>query len=150
MKVLVSACIIAAFCVVESLQSTPHNPCKDGPAPKDLRVVGCETTPCNIIRGSTMKAEWDFTAINDAKALTPRVRVTLGGVTIPYRYPEQDACKSLVKGDCPLEKDEQATYGLNMPIEKSYPPVALKIEFALLDENEKVHVCFSINGKVTS
>lgn len=113
-------------------------------------MAGCDTSPCTIVKGSTLNAEWDFILSNDVKNLFPRVKATVGGITIPYPYPEQDACKSLVKGNCPLKKDDEATYSLRMPIDKNIPSLALKIEFALVDRKKKPYVCFSVNAKVTS
>lgn len=85
----------------------------------------------------------------NAKALKPRVRVTIMGATIDYPYPEQDACKSLTNGECPLSKGDEATYNLQMEISKLYPSLTLTIEFALLDENSNVQVCLKVIGEVT-
>lgn len=72
------------------------------------------------------------------------------GITIEYPYPEQDACKSLTNGKCPLSEGDEATYNLKMPISESYPSVTLTIEFSLIDENDNVQVCFKVDGKVTN
>lgn len=72
------------------------------------------------------------------------------GATIPYPYPEQDACKSLINGECPLKKDAEVTYNLEMPISKTYPTVTINIEFSLVDENKNVQVCFNVDVKVTN
>lgn len=150
MRVFAFACTIAAFCVATSLQDTPYNRCDDGPSPVELRIDGCSSSPCTILKGTTLTAQWDFTANADADSLKPRVRVTLMGSTIDYPYPEQDACKSLINGECPLKKNAEATYNLEMPIAKSLPSINLNIEFALLDENKNVQVCFSVDAKVTN
>lgn len=76
--------------------------------------------------------------------------VTVMGATIQYPYPEQDACKSLTNGECPLKKDAKVTYNLEMPISKSYPSVTINIEFSLLDEKKNVQVCFNVDLKVTN
>ncbi|XP_014474801.1 PREDICTED: estradiol 17-beta-dehydrogenase 2 [Dinoponera quadriceps] len=142
--------IILVFCIAVSLQDTPFALCSDGPPPKLLRVEGCDKLPCKLVRGTDLIAEWDFNARNDVEKLKTRVMVTLAGITTEYPYPEPDACKSLSKGECPLEKDEEVTYNLNMHISEFYPPVKLNVEFALLDEEtEEVQVCFKLDGKVT-
>lgn len=144
------ACIILAVCVAASSQEkTPFIPCDEGPIPTELRVAGCNSSPCNIYRGTDLLAQWDFVSNADAKSLKPRVRVTFWGSTINYPYPEQDACKSLTNGECPLSEGDEATYNLKMPISKVYPAIALTIEFGLVDENNNVQVCFKIQGKVT-
>jgi len=71
------------------------------------------------------------------------------GTAINYPYPEKNACNSLVNGKCPLEEDSKATYNLQMPISEAYPSVNLNIEFALVDENKNVQVCFNLDVEVT-
>ncbi|KAL6434005.1 hypothetical protein ACFW04_005866 [Cataglyphis niger] len=149
MKAFIFACIIAAFCVA-SLQSTPHFSCDDGPLPLELRIDGCDSSPCIVYKGTNLTAQWDFVANADTKSLVPQVIVTVMGGTIKYPYPEQDACKSLTNGECPLKKDAKVTYNLNMPISKSYPSVTINIEFSLLDETKSVQVCFNVDLKVTN
>jgi len=148
MKVVTSACIIFATCIAVSLQETPYVPCDNGPTPLSLRVEGCDSSPCKFYRGTDLLAQWDFAANANAESLKPRVKVTIMGVTIDYPYPEQDACKSLTKGKCPLSKGDEATYNLKMPIAKSYPSVSMTIQFSLVDENDNVQVCFKVDGTV--
>jgi len=71
------------------------------------------------------------------------------GTTMDYPYPEQDACKSLTNGGCPLNEGDEATYNLKMPISELYPSLALNIEFGLVDENNNVQVCFNVDALVT-
>ncbi|XP_072767760.1 NPC intracellular cholesterol transporter 2 [Anoplolepis gracilipes] len=149
MKVFIFVCIIAEFCVALSMQDTPHDQCDDGPGPLALRVEGCDSLPCYIYKGTNMSAQWDFLANADAKALEPRVEVSIGGISISYPFPEKDACKSLTNGKCPLKKDTKATYNLNMPINKNYPSVSPTIQFTLIDDNQNVQVCFSLECVVT-
>ncbi|OXU19473.1 hypothetical protein TSAR_003137, partial [Trichomalopsis sarcophagae] len=140
--------IIAAFLVASSTQSTPFKTCKDGAAPKDVRVAGCTKNPCSFIRGRNVSAEWDFSIPEDTKALKPRVRATVLGATVNYPFPQKDACSTLTNAKCPLETGEDVTYQLSMPILKSYPKIPLTVEFAFLDDNDKVVVCFSLSAKV--
>lgn len=70
------------------------------------------------------------------------------GSTVEFPYPEQDACKSLTKGECPLEKGDEATYSLDMPIPDNIPSVRVNIEFALLDELKNIHVCFKLDARI--
>lgn len=89
-------------------------------------------------------------ADGDAEQLKTRVMVTVFGNKTPYPYPQPDACKSLAKGECPLEKGDELTYELRMPISINYPPISLSIEFALVDENANVQVCFEIDAQVVT
>jgi len=77
------------------------------------------------------------------------VRVKILGIRLNYPYPEKDACKALTNGECPLDEGDQVTYNLRMPIDENYPSIKLNIEFALLDENKNVQVCFNVDAKVT-
>ncbi|XP_014605049.1 PREDICTED: protein NPC2 homolog [Polistes canadensis] len=148
MALLAYVYVLAAFCIASSIQ-TEYIKCASGePEPLALRIEGCDKLPCSLVRGTNLKAQWEFTAASNAAKLTPRVRVTVFGVTTDYDYPHKDACKDLVNGECPLEKGEEVTYSLSMPILKAYPRLSLVIEFALVDENKKSHVCFAIDGKV--
>ncbi|EFN66585.1 Epididymal secretory protein E1 [Camponotus floridanus] len=147
MKAFIFACIISAFCAVS--QSTPYNLCDNGPPPVKLRVEGCDSSPCYIYKGTNLTAQWDFTADADAQSLAPQVIVYFMGTTVNYPYPEKNACNSLVNSKCPLKKNSKATYNLEMPISKAYPSLALNIQFALIDENKNIQVCFSLDCEVT-
>ncbi|KAI4498898.1 hypothetical protein M0802_006073 [Mischocyttarus mexicanus] len=150
MALLAYVYVLAAFCIASSLQ-TEYIKCSSGePAPLNLRIEGCEKLPCNLVRGTNLKAQWDFAVTSNTANLKPRVRVTVFGVTSDYDYPHPDACKDLVNGECPLEKGEEVTYSLSMPILKIYPAIRLDIEFALVDDNKKSQVCFKIDGKVVA
>ncbi|KYN11054.1 Epididymal secretory protein E1, partial [Trachymyrmex cornetzi] len=144
-----AACIILAICVAASLQYTPYARCDDGPPPKSLIVEGCNSSPCDLYRGTNLTAHWDFNAIADAEKLTVRVRVTILGITVTYPYPYPNACESLMNSKCPLSKGDNATYSLLMPISKGYPSVQLTIEFSLNDEKNNSQVCFKLDGQVT-
>lgn len=63
-----SACIILAICAAASSHKeisvfeTPFGECEKGPAPRSLRVEGCNSSPCNFYRGTDLIAQWDFVA----------------------------------------------------------------------------------------
>lgn len=70
------------------------------------------------------------------------------GETISYPFPQKNACDTLKNSNCPLESGEDVTYQLSMPVLKYYPKVQLIIEFAFLDDKDKVVVCFALSAKV--
>ncbi|XP_015120673.1 NPC intracellular cholesterol transporter 2 [Diachasma alloeum] len=143
--------VIVGFCVAASLQDTPFTKCKSGgPAPEGLRVKGCDKTPCKFAKGTNVEAEWDFNVVADTDDLKPIVKARALGITVNYPLPEQDACKSLTNGECPLEKGELISYGLKMPILKAYPNVDLHLTFSLVDQKENVHVCFELDARVVN
>nr|XP_033337163.1 NPC intracellular cholesterol transporter 2 homolog a-like [Megalopta genalis] len=139
--------VIAAFCIADSMQS-PHELCANGPAPKNVNIVGCSKLPCDLKRGSNVEAAIDFAVLANTKTLRPEVDVQIGNGHVKYPLPEQNACKSLVGAECPLDKGEVVTYKLKMPVEKIYPKIALIIQLSLIDEHGDVQVCLRIPAKV--
>ena len=47
------------------------------------------------------------------------------GMTVDYPIEQQDACKSLTNGECPLDEGEEVTYRLVMNISPQYPAVSI-------------------------
>lgn len=59
----------------------------------------------------------------DIEKLTPEVWANLGITQVNYPLSEQNGCKSLVSGKCPIEKGQTAIYHMTMPIANSFPKV---------------------------
>lgn len=151
MALLSCVYVLAAFCIALSVQSTPFYKCDDGsPAPLELRVKGCDTLPCKMVRGTDFVADWDFEVTENTKSLKPQVKVYLWGITTDYPFPRQDACSDLTNGECPLDQGEEVTYALKMPILPGYPLLKLGVEFALVDEHGNSQVCLKIDGQVVN
>ncbi|KOC59746.1 Epididymal secretory protein E1 [Habropoda laboriosa] len=123
-------------------------PCDGKPGPNSVEILGCKTLPCNLKRGTIVEGSIVFTASASTKTLRPDVDVQLGNMHVKYPFPEQNACKGLVSGSCPLEKGEVSTYFMRMPIERAYPKIGLTIQFALVDEHNNYQMCFKIPAKV--
>ncbi|XP_015585122.1 NPC intracellular cholesterol transporter 2 homolog a [Cephus cinctus] len=140
--------VFAAFIVAASCQSTPFSTCKQGAPPSDVRIAGCTKAPCSLVRGTNAVGEWDFVVSDDTAKLTPRVRATVLGLTVNYDIGQENACDTLTNAECPLDKGEEVTYALSMPVLESYPKLSLTIEFAFLDESKNVQTCFKIKAKV--
>ncbi|XP_046828899.1 NPC intracellular cholesterol transporter 2 homolog a-like [Vespa crabro] len=150
MALLTFVYILLAFYIGSSVQ-TEFYKCEGGlPEPNELKIEGCDKLPCSFIKGTDIKAQWDFTVTNDTATLKPKVIVTILGISTEYEYPRPEGCKDLINGECPLEKGELVTYTISMPILESYPNIRLSIEFSLLDENKNTQVCFVIEGKINS
>ena len=56
----IQAFIVAGFLVASS-QSTEFINCKEGAPPTEVRVDGCIKSPCPLVRGTNVTAQWDFT-----------------------------------------------------------------------------------------
>ncbi|XP_048261802.1 NPC intracellular cholesterol transporter 2-like isoform X1 [Bombus terrestris] len=146
-SLFVAVYVFAVLFIADSMQSS-YVPCNAGPSPVSVEILGCSSLPCNLVRGTNVQADVVFHAVENAKSLKPVVDVQLGGGHVPYPLPEQNACKGLVNGQCPLQKGQSATYRLKMPVEKSYPRISLTIQLSLVDEQNKPQVCFKIPAKV--
>lgn len=103
-----------------------------------------------MIRGQDAVLEIDFTAYNGAEKLVPEVVATALGVTLPFPLPDDrtDACLHLIGSSCPLSRNEDVTYKLNMPVLAIYPLVSLTIQIGLKDENNDVVTCFRVDAVV--
>ncbi|OXU19474.1 hypothetical protein TSAR_003138 [Trichomalopsis sarcophagae] len=145
---LITGYIIAAFLVAFSTQSTPVQNCKDAPAPKDVRFDGCSEPPCLLVRGTNATAEWDFSIPEDTNVLKPRVLATYLGETVLYPFPQENACDTLKNAKCPLKSGQDVTYQLSMPILEYYPRIPVSVEFAFLDDKDKLILCFAFSAKV--
>ncbi|XP_076751520.1 NPC intracellular cholesterol transporter 2 homolog a [Xylocopa sonorina] len=145
---ILSYVYVFAVCFIANSMQSSYEPCASGPNPTSVKVLGCDSLPCNLRRGTTAQVAVDFNVIENTKTLTPEVKVQLGSITTPYPLPEQNACNSLTSGQCPLEKGERATYLLKMPVEKAYPKVSLTIQLSLVDEHKKSQACFRIPAHV--
>ncbi|CAD1473096.1 unnamed protein product, partial [Heterotrigona itama] len=139
--------IFAVLFIADSMQDT-YVPCKSGPLPESVSITGCSSVPCNLVRGKNVEGRINFKAVSNAKSLKPVVDAEVGIIHTPFPLPEQNACRNLVNGQCPLQKGESATYLLKMPVEKSYPKISLTIQLSLVDENNNSQVCFRIPAKV--
>ncbi|CAK9822460.1 NPC intracellular cholesterol transporter 2 [Anthophora retusa] len=144
---MISVYLFAVLFIADSMQST-FVPCNGKPSPKSVEILGCKSLPCNLKRGTQVEASIVFAAPHNTKTLRPDVDVELGNMHVKYPFPEQNGCKGLVSGSCPLQKGEVATYYMKMPIEKAYPRIDLTIQFALVDEQNNFQMCFRIPAKV--
>ncbi|XP_033217227.1 NPC intracellular cholesterol transporter 2 homolog a-like [Belonocnema kinseyi] len=139
---------ILGFCLT-FVQSTSFEECVGIPPPTELRIEGCISPPCDLIRGSNVTAEWDFVVTSRTEALKPKVKAyVLDSITVDYPLGQKDACETLTNAECPLDESEEVTYALHMPVLPSYPKIKLKIEFSLIGDDGNVQVCFKIAARV--
>ncbi|KXJ82923.1 NPC intracellular cholesterol transporter 2 homolog a-like [Aedes albopictus] len=128
----------------------PVKECKAGSLPLSVDVHGCKQVPCELKRGEDAVAFVDFSVSDEVAKLKPVVYATALGLTIPFEMPSdrQDACEWLDGSKCPLSAGEDVRYQLRLPVEKSYPPIAVEVELRLVDQDEQIVSCFSVQGKV--
>ncbi|CAD6994346.1 protein NPC2 homolog [Ceratitis capitata] len=120
------------------------------PFPLAVRVLNCETPPCDVIKGRDMTFEIDFYVTKYVTKLTTLVKATSLGVTVPYDLPSdvKDVCSNLMhEAYCPLYDTEDVTYLFVFPI-GNYPEVSVKVEIYLVDQDNEVATCFVCSIKV--
>ncbi|XP_055847997.1 NPC intracellular cholesterol transporter 2-like [Episyrphus balteatus] len=142
---------LAIFAVAVS--ATNVKKCKKGPLPISTIIEGCETLPCDVIKGTTAIMNAQFVGTHDnIRSMTTKVRATVLGLTVPYALPDDvaDVCANLLDGaTCPIDEGEDAIYSFKFPIDNSYPEISVKVEVSLVDDdtNEPV-ACFVADIKV--
>ncbi|XP_053946871.1 NPC intracellular cholesterol transporter 2 [Anastrepha ludens] len=131
--------------------ATDVNQCSDNkPFPMAVRVLNCETQPCDVYKGSEMTFEIDFYVDKFVTKLTTLVSATTLGITVPYQLPDdvRDVCSNLMYGAyCPLYATEDVTYLFKFPI-ANYPEVSAKVEIYVVDQDNEVATCFVCSIKV--
>ncbi|EDW81702.1 uncharacterized protein Dwil_GK12204 [Drosophila willistoni] len=156
MKVNILICL--GLCLIAMIQAENANPATDvkqcsgsKPFPLEVRVHGCVTPPCNIVKGSTQDFEIDFAVDKYITQLTALVKATtLGIITVPYDLPPEVSavCPNLMYGAyCPLYPTEDVTYLFSFPI-GDYPEIGVKIEIYLVDQDGDTATCFVCDIKV--
>uniref|UniRef100_U5EZP3 Putative ml domain salivary peptide n=1 Tax=Corethrella appendiculata TaxID=1370023 RepID=U5EZP3_9DIPT len=128
------------------------NKCSKGPAPLSLSVVGCDSQPCNLVRGKNTEFQFLFEVLSDVDELRTTVFATVFGLTTEYPLPSEfsNVCEHIGTDKCPLEKGEQITVSLSIPVLEFYPLISLNIEISLVEKNNTsiVHSCFNLDAKV--
>ncbi|XP_037955975.1 NPC intracellular cholesterol transporter 2-like [Teleopsis dalmanni] len=145
---LVVFVIISAFSTV---LATDVKKCSgDKPFPLSVNVTGCETPPCDILKGSTVEMFIHFVSHRDVSELTTKVKAYTFGISVPYELPEEtsNVCRNLMYGAyCPLYPTEDVTYLFLFPV-GSYPEISVKIEIYLVDQDDEIATCFICDIKV--
>ncbi|XP_055904477.1 NPC intracellular cholesterol transporter 2 homolog a-like [Eupeodes corollae] len=144
--------VLAIFAV--SISATNVRKCsKNRPEPLSVIIEGCETMPCDVIKGTTAIMNAQFVGTHDGiKSMTTEVRATVLGLTVPYILPDEVAsvCTNLLDGaSCPIDEGEDVTYSFKFPIDNSYPEISVKVEVSLVEnETSESIACFVADIKV--
>ncbi|EDV42183.1 uncharacterized protein Dana_GF17136 [Drosophila ananassae] len=146
---------LALFALVQAEEEHPATEVKrcsgSKPFPLEVRVHGCVTPPCYIVKGTNQKFEIDFAVDKYITKMTALVKATtLGIITVPYELPADVAavCPNLMYGAyCPVYPTEDVTYLFDFPIGE-YPEIGVKIEIYLVDQDNEIATCFVCDIKV--
>ncbi|XP_004536618.1 epididymal secretory protein E1 [Ceratitis capitata] len=145
--------IMCLALLLATVSATNVKQCKKGqPFPLSVDIEGCETVPCNVIKGSTAIMNVHFVGTRDnTKKITGVVHATSLGITIPYPLPDEvaDVCSNLLYGaECPIDETEDVVYNFKFDVDSSYPEVSVKVQLDLVDELNQSVACFIADIKV--
>lgn len=87
--------------------------------------------------------------------MIPEVNVTVGRDKAETQLPldRYAACDWLLEGaqQCPIPKDKETTWRLNIPVSLTDPLVPLSLEVSLYgNSDDKPQFCFRVLGKITA
>lgn len=164
--------LIAALVPAMALSTNVGN-CDGKPSPNAVRVDGCSTMPCDIVRGQDAIMNMDFTVggnylilhilitrpkvnnlfpnlDNPISSLRPEIIAYALGQTVPYPLSDElnNVCANLGTSQCPLDPTEEATWKFVFFVGMEYPKVDLVLEVNLLDQSDNIVSCFKLEGQV--
>ena len=58
---MIAVYVFAVLFIADSMQAT-YLPCKSGPVPASVSIVGCSSVPCNLVRGTNVEGRINFKA----------------------------------------------------------------------------------------
>ncbi|XP_051155114.1 uncharacterized protein LOC127277784 [Leptopilina boulardi] len=148
-RLLIVLAVVSCIAIVES---KIFKSCKGNiTAPTDVRIAGCDSSPCILTRGTSLKLEMDFVATTATDKLKPKMYVNVGRSKKKYylNIGTENVCDSLQKGKCPLKIGDTVTVAL----EKAIPPTTYLVKkatvtFELSDSNNEQLVCLQVKAKV--
>ncbi|XP_073821351.1 Niemann-Pick type C-2d [Musca autumnalis] len=123
----------------------------DKPFPLEVRVKGCETPPCDIVKGTSVDMEIDFVTYKHVTRATTLVKAKTLGITVPYELPAdvREVCSNLLYGAyCPLYPTEDVTYLFLFPIASNYPEISVTVEIYIENQDSELLTCFRCDIKV--
>lgn len=141
---ILSVCLIIHL----SAANTPYKTCGN-PSAKvlDVTVVGCNSPPCALKKGTNASFSLTFEAGKAYTAANADVHGIIGGIPLPFQIPNPDGCHNcnLV---CPLESGKTYVYKNTIPVSTSYPKLQLIVKWELLDQNGDDIVCIELPAQI--
>lgn len=133
-----------------ALATEGWTPCDDGsPVPTKLEVEGCDSAPCILRRGQSIRYEATFISTKYSENVTSfaHFREIESGITGNFPLPsdQRDTCRRLINSSCPLYPGEEITHELVMPVYIFYPS-AMALELTMFVQNDEggVEKCFKL------
>ncbi|XP_043484080.1 uncharacterized protein LOC122512361 [Leptopilina heterotoma] len=140
--------LVVVFCTA-AVQSKIFRTCENNKfTPTDVRIRGCNKSPCLIPRGKKLNFEFDFAAPEATTTLKPKMTIIVGKKKINYDFDDKNSCDNLISGKCPLKKSDKATYSLETLLPKKTPLIKAAIQLEFLDDKGKSLTCGVVDVKV--
>lgn len=111
-----------------------------------VRISGCTTPPCPLIRGRNVTIEVDFIANEASQSCRAAVKGRIAGFNVPYPIHNTDGCTSNVQ--CPIAPKSSHTYRSQIFVNRLYPKLSLVVEWALKDDRSRDLFCFSVSAEI--
>ncbi|XP_014219181.1 protein NPC2 homolog [Copidosoma floridanum] len=147
--------IFVLLSVVAFISATKVSRCKTD-VPRDsllgVNITGCDTPPCILKKSSTVHIVQKFIPSEDIKNLTTIVSATIAGIDLPFiGVNGVEACTRITgangAGGCPLKKGVEYIYSNSFNILGFYPAVALRVHWALKEEDKNI-TCFEVPARI--
>ncbi|XP_049291371.1 NPC intracellular cholesterol transporter 2-like [Anopheles funestus] len=166
---------LAILACVNLTYGIEFRPCSDGkPQPAIVHIEGCPQMPCDIVRGSNstmtmvylsrklmvygILSVWivlliilNNSSAFDAESLRHEVFMTVLGITaqMPTVPGQEIGCDWLTGSSCPIHQGDlviSTHVSVFPPV--IYPLLPYVIEFSILDEQNRVMVCFEYDIQI--
>ncbi|XP_063704527.1 uncharacterized protein LOC134833916 [Culicoides brevitarsis] len=115
----------------------------NAPLPMETSNSLCEKNPCTITNGASVETTTTFKT-TASSSLKYNVDAYLGSFKIPIDFvpaEDQDACKGLTSGKCPVKDGDVVTHQIKLPVEAPME-ATISMEAYVTDENKKALFCY--------
>lgn len=112
------------------------------PEPIEVSVENCNEEYCIVKRKTVAQMEFTFKPTKQATELIGDVSARILGKWFDFKIGAAGkVCQNLVKGECPVEVNTEATYRLNLEV-PFYAPVGKKlVQFRITDQTKHTVAC---------
>ncbi|XP_078263007.1 NPC intracellular cholesterol transporter 2-like isoform X1 [Rhinoraja longicauda] len=111
-------------------------------------ISPCPSLPCKLIKEKTYGVNVTFISLTDSATSKAEVRGIVAGVSLPFKLPNDDGCKSGIH--CPIRKNQKYNYINTLVIKSMYPSIELVVEWMLKDDKGNKFFCWEIPVKISS
>lgn len=108
-----------------------------------VKVENCNDNYCEVKRSTPANMEITFKTTKEATDLSGTIHAQVGGKWIPWPLgAASKVCKNLIKGECPIAENTEATYGVSIKI-PIIAPIGTKtvVQVRVSDQDKNVVAC---------